>query len=98
MKERAKAVKIYSHPACPWCRRIKRLLEDQGIPYQDRNVALDLSAMREWMTKTDRLGGVLKRRPPIVAANVGLPKGGPDFLFAGRRPEAGSSPGPRAAQ
>jgi glutaredoxin 3 len=55
MKERARNVRIYSHPSCPWCRRIKKVLENQGIPYQERNVALDLSAMQEWIEKTERM-------------------------------------------
>ena len=55
MGNAARTVKLYSHPSCPWGKRVKRLLEDLGVIYQDYNVATDLNALREWMEKTDPL-------------------------------------------
>ncbi len=48
-------VKIYSHPRCPWCKRLKKLLNDHGIVYQDFNIATDLTALRELIAKTHRI-------------------------------------------
>jgi len=48
-------VKFYSHPDCPWCKHLKKLLNDHGIAYQDFNIAVDLRALRELMGKTDRI-------------------------------------------
>ena len=47
----AKEVKVYSTPTCPWCKRAKKFLEDNGIKYQDFNVAEDSAAREELITK-----------------------------------------------
>jgi glutaredoxin len=28
----AKEVKVYSTPSCPWCKKVKKFLEDNGQP------------------------------------------------------------------
>jgi len=43
----AKEVKVYSTPTCPWCRRVKQFLDDNGIKYKDFNVAEDSAAREE---------------------------------------------------
>ena len=51
----AKEVKVYSTPGCPWCRKAKQFLDDNGIAYQDFNVAEDSAAREEMMSKCDSL-------------------------------------------
>lgn len=52
---KAKEVKIYSTPTCPWCKRAKRLLDDNHVSYQDFNVAEDIAAREEMMRKSGRM-------------------------------------------
>lgn len=51
-----KEVKVYSTPTCPWCKRTKKLLEDNGIAYQDFNVGTDRVAREEMVHKTSQMG------------------------------------------
>jgi len=51
----AKEVKVYSTPECPWCRRVKKFLEDNGIAYQNFNVAEDSAAREEMISKSQQL-------------------------------------------
>ncbi len=48
-------VKVYSTPYCPWCKRTKKLLEDNGIAYQDFDVAADREAREEMIRKTGQM-------------------------------------------
>ena len=50
-----KEVKVYTTPGCPWCRRVKKFLDDNGIEYQDFNIAEDKAAREEMITKCDSL-------------------------------------------
>lgn len=34
-----KTLKVYSTPTCPYCRRLKQLLDEEGIKYQDIDVS-----------------------------------------------------------
>lgn len=52
---KAREVKIYSTPTCPWCKRAKRLLDDNHVSYQDFNVAEDVAAREEMMRKSGRM-------------------------------------------
>ena len=40
-------VKIYSTPACPFCRMTKNYLKEHKIPFTDINVAADPKAAKE---------------------------------------------------
>lgn len=51
-----KEVKVYSTPTCPWCQRTKKFLTDNGIAYQDLNVAADREARAEMVRKTGQMG------------------------------------------
>jgi len=53
----AQKVKIYTTPGCPYCRMAKKFLNDNGVEYQEFNVAEDKAA-REEMTKKCRSLGV----------------------------------------
>jgi glutaredoxin 3 len=52
----AKEVKVYSTPTCPWCKKTKQLLEDNGVAYQDFNVGADREARQEMVRKTGQMG------------------------------------------
>lgn len=46
----AKEIKVFFTPECPWCKRVKKFLEDNGIDYRGYNIVED-SAARDEMTK-----------------------------------------------
>lgn len=50
-----KQVKVYSTPTCPWCKRTKKFLQDNNIPFQDFDVASDKAARDEMLKKTGQL-------------------------------------------
>jgi glutaredoxin 3 len=50
-----KVVKVYSTPTCPWCRRTKQFLDNNGIKYQDLNVADDKVAREEMINVTHQM-------------------------------------------
>ena len=49
-------VKIYSTPACPFCRMTKNYLQEHKIPFTDINVAADPKAAKEMVDKSDQMG------------------------------------------
>jgi glutaredoxin-like YruB-family protein len=49
-------VKIYSTPTCPWCKRAKQFFADNGVSYQDFDVASDVAARKDMMDKSGQLG------------------------------------------
>ena len=51
-----KTVKVYSTPTCPWCKKTKSFLDDNGIAYEDLNVASDKAAREEMVHKTGQMG------------------------------------------
>jgi glutaredoxin-like YruB-family protein len=51
----SREVKVYSTPGCPWCKKTKKFLEDNGVEYQDFNVAEDSAAREEMMQKCGSL-------------------------------------------
>ena len=52
----AKEVKVYSTPTCPYCKMAKKFLEENGIKYQDLNVAEDKAAREEMVSKSGQMG------------------------------------------
>lgn len=50
-----KEVKVYSTPTCPWCKRAKKFLEDNGIAYDDLDVAGDKEAREEMVRKSGQM-------------------------------------------
>ena len=52
----AKTVKVYSTPTCPFCKMAKKFLGDNGIAYQDLNVAEDKAALEEMINKSGQMG------------------------------------------
>ena len=51
----AKEVKVYSTSGCPWCKRVKKFLDDNSIEYQDFNIAEDSKAREEMINKCKSL-------------------------------------------
>lgn len=49
-------VKVYSTPTCPWCKRTKQFLDDNKISYQNLDVASDIAARDEMITKSGQMG------------------------------------------
>jgi len=49
-------VTVYTTPTCPWCQKLKTFLNDQGIPFNEVNVAEDPEQAREMMSKTGQRG------------------------------------------
>ncbi|MBS3119757.1 glutaredoxin family protein [Candidatus Woesearchaeota archaeon] len=49
-------VKIYSTPACPFCRMTKNYLKEHKIPFTDINVAADPKAAKEMVDKSGQMG------------------------------------------
>ena len=48
----AKEVKVYSTPTCPWCKRVKQLLDANKVVYKALDVASDKAAREEMLDKT----------------------------------------------
>ena len=51
-----KQVVVYSTPTCPYCKRAKDYLSRKGIPYIERNVAMDRDAAKEMIKKSGQMG------------------------------------------
>jgi len=49
-------VKIYTTPTCPYCKMAKKFLDDNGVKYQELNVAEDKAAREELQNKCKALG------------------------------------------
>ena len=50
-----KLVKVYSTPTCPWCKKVKLFLDENGIKYQELNVAEDKAARDEMINLTHQM-------------------------------------------
>lgn len=51
----AREVKIYTTPTCPYCKIAKKFLDDNGVKYQEFNIAEDKAAREEMKTKCNSL-------------------------------------------
>jgi glutaredoxin-like YruB-family protein len=51
----AREVKIYTTPTCPYCTMAKKFLDDNGIKYQEFNIAEDEAARDEMMNRSNSL-------------------------------------------
>jgi glutaredoxin-like YruB-family protein len=51
-----KSVKVYSTPACPWCRVAKQFLSDHGIAFEEVDVAEDQEQARAMVEKSGQMG------------------------------------------
>ncbi|HAR62011.1 MAG: NrdH-redoxin [Candidatus Margulisiibacteriota bacterium] len=52
----SKIIKMYSTPTCPWCRRLKKYLDEQQVDYTEFDVSKDQQALIEMVKKSGQLG------------------------------------------
>ena len=51
-----KNVKVYSTPSCPFCKRVKQYLSDNGVEFQDIDVTADQKMVKEMVEKSGQMG------------------------------------------
>jgi glutaredoxin-like YruB-family protein len=51
-----KTVIIYTTTWCPFCNEAKNYLNSKGIPFEEKNVEIDLQAREEMIEKSGQLG------------------------------------------
>lgn len=51
-----KKVKVYSTPACPYCRRLKEYLDDRGQVYDNIDVSTDKAGLEELIGISGQIG------------------------------------------
>ena len=51
-----KVVRVFSTPTCPYCMKVKELLDELGVQHKDINVAEDDAALQEMMEKSGQQG------------------------------------------
>ena len=49
-------IKIYSTPACPWCKKAKQYLDEKEIKYESIDVSLNQEAQKEMIDKSGQMG------------------------------------------
>jgi glutaredoxin-like YruB-family protein len=49
-------VKVYSTSTCPYCKMAKTFFDEQGVPYDDLDVAADTAARDEMVKKSGQMG------------------------------------------
>ncbi len=49
-------VRVFSTPTCPYCIKVKQLLEQLGVKHKDINVAVDDEALQEMMDESGQQG------------------------------------------
>ncbi len=49
-------IKLYSTPTCPYCKMTREYLKDNGIEFEDINVAADKKAASEMIEKSGQMG------------------------------------------
>jgi glutaredoxin 3 len=55
-KQTNQKVIVYSTESCPWCHKAKDFLKEEGIPYEDINVAEDQKAREDMIEKSGQMG------------------------------------------
>ena len=54
--KKAPKVKVYSTPTCPYCYMVKDFLKENGVQFEDINVAQDHDAAHEMIEKSGQMG------------------------------------------
>ncbi len=57
------AVKVYSTPNCPWCKKMKAFLKENKIKFKDIDVSSDENASKEMVKISGQMG------VPVIDAN-----------------------------
>lgn len=55
-KGEEKKVKIYTTPACHYCKEAKEFFKEQGLDFDEYNVASDMDKREEMMNMTGQMG------------------------------------------
>ncbi|MBI2004429.1 glutathione S-transferase N-terminal domain-containing protein [Candidatus Pacearchaeota archaeon] len=50
------AVKIYTTPTCPWCKKTKEFFKENKIKFKEIDVASDKKAAKEMIEKSGQMG------------------------------------------
>ncbi len=50
-----KEVIIYTTPTCPFCKMVKRFLDDNSIKYEEKDISIDKDAQGEVIEKADKM-------------------------------------------
>lgn len=50
------AVKIYTTPACPWCKKTKEWMKEKKIKYTEYNVVENKKARERMIEKSGQMG------------------------------------------
>ncbi len=53
---KSKRVIVYSTPSCVWCTRLKNYFKDNGVKYQEVDVAANQTKMEEMKRKSGQMG------------------------------------------
>lgn len=48
-------VTIYTTPTCPWCKATKKFFQDNGVQYEEKDVAADLAARQDMIQKSGQM-------------------------------------------
>ena len=51
----AREVRLYTTPTCPYCKMAKKFLDDNGVKYQEFNIAENKAAREEMKNKCNSL-------------------------------------------
>ncbi|MBI2651114.1 glutathione S-transferase N-terminal domain-containing protein [Candidatus Woesearchaeota archaeon] len=49
-------VKVYSTKTCPWCIKVKSLLKEKKVKFEDIDVGADQNAANEMIKKSGQMG------------------------------------------
>lgn len=47
---------LYSTPTCPWCKKVKQLLESENVVFDDIDVSADAKRAEEMIALTQQMG------------------------------------------
>ncbi len=50
------AVLIYTTPTCGFCKQAKTFMKEKNIPFEEKDVSVDQTAMQDMLTKSGQLG------------------------------------------
>jgi len=49
-------VKVYSTKTCPWCHKVKELLNEKKVKFEDIDVGADQKAANDMVEKSGQMG------------------------------------------
>ena len=49
-------IKVYSTPNCPWCKKAKDFLRENGFEFEEIDVSSNQDAAREMIEKSKQMG------------------------------------------